>query len=92
MNLLLAYPAVDALAEEVGVAVVAGVLLDHVDKQLAQRDRLALPSLPTKSKSWSAMNSLANAISARQAAQASSTTAGSATAPLKSPSGSSGVW
>jgi pyridoxine 4-dehydrogenase len=33
---LLADPAVYALAEEVGVAVVPGVLLDHVDEELAQ--------------------------------------------------------
>src|SRR5689334_9323764 len=29
-------PAVDALPEEIGVAVVPGVLLDHVDQHLAQ--------------------------------------------------------
>src|SRR5262249_31583469 len=39
---LLAEATVDALAEQVGVPVVAGVLLDHVDDQLAQRDRLTL--------------------------------------------------
>jgi hypothetical protein len=33
---------VDAFAEQVGVPIVAGVLLDHVHEQLAQRDRLAL--------------------------------------------------
>jgi hypothetical protein len=30
----------DALTEQVGVPVVAGVLLDHVHQQLAQRDRV----------------------------------------------------
>src|SRR5690242_6374658 len=40
--MLLAEAPVDALAEQVGVPVVAGVLLDHVDEQLAQRDRLTL--------------------------------------------------
>ena len=39
---LLADPSVDALAEQVGVPVVAGVLLDHVHQQFAQRDRLPL--------------------------------------------------
>jgi hypothetical protein len=33
---LLAEAPVDALAEQVGVPVVAGVLLDHVHEQLAQ--------------------------------------------------------
>jgi hypothetical protein len=37
---LLADAPVDALAEQVGVSVVAGVLLDHVHQQLAQRDRI----------------------------------------------------
>src|SRR3954466_16180301 len=32
--------AVDALAQEVGVSAVTGVLLDHVDEHLAQPDRL----------------------------------------------------
>jgi len=36
---LLADAPVDALAEQVGVPVVAGVFLDHVHEQLAQRDR-----------------------------------------------------
>ena len=88
----LSEPAVDALAEQVGVAVVPGVLLDHVDEQFAQRDRLPVAGVPTKSRSWSRMNSSANAHSSRHAAHASSTTAGSGTAPLKSPSGSSSVW
>ena len=39
---LLADAAVDAFAEQVGVAVVAGVLLDHVHQELTQRHRLAL--------------------------------------------------
>jgi hypothetical protein len=39
---LLADAAVNPLADEVGVAVVAGVLLDHVDQDLSQRDRVAL--------------------------------------------------
>src|SRR5262245_66396715 len=39
---LLADAPVDALTEQVGVPVVAGVLLDHVHEQLAQRDRLTL--------------------------------------------------
>ena len=39
---LLADAPVDALAEQVSVPVVAGVLLDHVHEQLAQRDRLTL--------------------------------------------------
>jgi glycerophosphoryl diester phosphodiesterase len=38
---LLAYAAVDAFAEEIGVAVVAGVLLDHVDEELPEGDWLA---------------------------------------------------
>ena len=37
---LLADAAVDALPQQVGMAVVAGVLLDHVDQELPQRDRL----------------------------------------------------
>ena len=40
--MLLADAPVDALAEQVGVPVMAGVLLDHVHEQLAQRDRLTL--------------------------------------------------
>jgi hypothetical protein len=40
--MLLAEAPVDALAEQVGVPVVAGVLLDHVDEKLPQRDRLTL--------------------------------------------------
>jgi hypothetical protein len=39
---LLADAAVDPLAEQVGVAEVAGVLLDHVEYHLAQRDRGAV--------------------------------------------------
>jgi hypothetical protein len=39
-GVLLADAPVDALAEQVGVPVVAGVLLDHVNEQLTQRDRL----------------------------------------------------
>jgi hypothetical protein len=35
---LLADAPVDALAEQVGVPVVAGALLDHVHEQFAQRD------------------------------------------------------
>lgn len=39
---LLADAAVDPLAEQVGVAEVAGVLLDHVEYHLAQRDGSAV--------------------------------------------------
>jgi hypothetical protein len=39
---LLADAPLDALPEQVGVPVAAGVLLDHVHEQLAQRDRLTL--------------------------------------------------
>jgi DNA-binding NarL/FixJ family response regulator len=39
---LLAYAAVYAFAEEVGVAVVARVFLDHVHEEFPERDRLAL--------------------------------------------------
>jgi len=39
---LLADAPVDALAEQIGVPVMARVLLDHVHHQLAQRDRLTL--------------------------------------------------
>jgi hypothetical protein len=39
---LLADAPVDALAEQVSMPVMAGVLLDHVNEQLAQRDRLTL--------------------------------------------------
>src|SRR5580700_811286 len=38
---LLAYASVDPLAQQVGVAHVAGVLLDHSDQRLAQRHRAA---------------------------------------------------
>src|SRR2546430_1283765 len=34
--------AVDALAEQVGVAIVPGVLLDHVGEDVAERERLAV--------------------------------------------------
>src|SRR4051812_3823889 len=40
---LLADPAVDPLADQVGVPVVPGVLLHHVHEQLPQRDRLPAP-------------------------------------------------
>ena len=49
-------------------------------------------SLPTKPRSWSRVNRSAKAISSRHASCASATTAGSATAPLKSASGSASVW
>ncbi len=39
---LLAHAPVDALAQQVGVPVMAGVLLDHVHEKLAQRDRRTL--------------------------------------------------
>jgi hypothetical protein len=39
---LLADAAVDSLAEQIGVAEVAGVLLDHVEDHLAQRDGRAV--------------------------------------------------
>ncbi len=39
---LLADAAVDPLAEQIGVAEVAGVLLDHVEYHLAQRDGRAV--------------------------------------------------
>src|SRR6266571_1138633 len=41
---LLAHPPVDPLAQQVGVAVVPGVLLHHVHHYLAQRDR-SLPGI-----------------------------------------------
>ena len=40
---LLPRPAVDTLAQEIGVAIVAGILLDHVNHDPAQRDRLPIP-------------------------------------------------
>jgi sarcosine oxidase, subunit beta len=49
-------------------------------------------SRPTKPRSWSRVNCSAKAISSRHAARASWTTAGSATASLKSASGSAAVW
>jgi len=36
---LLSDASIDSLAEQVGVAVVAGILLDHVDQEFAQGDR-----------------------------------------------------
>ena len=38
---LLAHPTVDAFAEEVGMAGVTGVLLDHVHEHFAQTDHAA---------------------------------------------------
>jgi len=35
---LLAHPPVDALPQQIGMAAMAGVLLDHVDQHLPHRD------------------------------------------------------
>ena len=79
--------AVDALAEEVGVAVVAGVLLDHVDEHPAQRDvGRRLSPVPDVVERRERRRDLARvAHSARQYANASSTSAVSTSS--KSPSG-----
>jgi len=42
----LADTSIDALTQQVGVTVVAGVLLDHVDQQLPERYRLACAITP----------------------------------------------
>jgi hypothetical protein len=42
----LTHPAVDLFAQEVGMTVVTGVLLDHVNEYLAQRDSRSLPEDP----------------------------------------------
>ncbi len=39
MDELLAYASVNPLAQQVGVTEVAGVLVDHFEQHLAQRDR-----------------------------------------------------
>ena len=49
-------------------------------------------SRPTKPRSWSRVNCSAKAISSCHAVHATSTAAGSATAPVKSASGSASVW
>ena len=46
---LLTDAAVDPLPQEVGMAIVAGVLLDHVDQELSQRDRSAGAVTPQRS-------------------------------------------
>jgi hypothetical protein len=82
--------AVDAFPKHVGVAAVAGVLLNHVDQHRAQRRATAVRSKPSAPRSGeSATNFSAKATSPRQARPASSTTAGSATAPSQSASGTS---
>ena len=43
---LLTDPAIDAFAQQVCMAVVAGILLDHVNEQFAQRDRFARTVAP----------------------------------------------
>ena len=58
---LLADPSVDALAQQVGMPVVARVLLDHVYEELAQCDGLALGVRPRKPRSWPAGEPLGEA-------------------------------
>ena len=45
-RLSLAYASVDPFPQQVGVAAVAGVLLDHVDKHFAQRDGVSVSRSP----------------------------------------------
>ena len=44
--LSLAHASVDPFPQQVGVAAVAGVLLDHVDKHFAQRDGVSVSHSP----------------------------------------------
>jgi hypothetical protein len=79
--------AVDPLAERVGVAVVAGVLLDQVDEDPAQGDGAAPGVVPRDVEVGApARNRSAKATSARQAAQEAAMVPGSPVAP----SGSAG--
>ena len=88
---LLAGAAVDALAQQVGVAAVPGVLLDHVDDDLAQLDLVALPGRPARRGRRTGRRPRGRGPPRRATtSQASATTASSATAPLKSRSRSSG--
>ena len=66
--------AVHALAEQVGVAVVPGVLLDHVGQDPAEREPLATPQ-PLVSSDGAATRARAWSHSVRQAPNASATSA-----------------
>jgi hypothetical protein len=87
---LLADAAVNPLAEQVGVAEVAGVLLDHVEYHLAQRGGGAILHGGADGEVWRPGDELLREgdllVPARQA---SATTAGSATAPAQSASSTS---
>jgi hypothetical protein len=80
-RVLLAGAPVDALAEQVGVPVVAGVFLDHVHERLAQRDRLTFGVAAGEVQVVVAGELLGEGNLLAPRRPASSTTAGSATAP-----------
>ena len=85
--LSLADACVDPFPQQVGVAAVAGVLLDHLDNHFAQRDGVSVSHSPADAEAGEpATNFSAKATSSRQACQASFTTAGPATAPARSAS------
>jgi hypothetical protein len=84
---LLADAPVDAPTEQIGVPVKARVLLDHVHQQLAQPDRLTLGVAAREAEIVITGELFREGDLLPPAAYASATTAGSATAPLKSASG-----
>lgn len=87
---LLTDAAVDPLAEQVGVAEVACVLLDHVEYHLAQRDGRAILHRTSDGEIGRARDELlCKGDLLAPARQASATTAGSATAPAQSASSTS---
>ncbi len=90
-GVLLADAPVDALAEQVGVPVVAGVLLDHVHEPLAQRDRLTLAVAAGEAEVVAAGELLGEGDLLAPRRPRLLQRAGSATAPLKSASGSASV-
>ena len=87
-GVLLADAPVDALAEQVGVPVVAGVLLDHVH---AQRDRLTRGVAAGEAEVVTARELLGEGDLLAPRRPRLLQRAGSATAPLKSASGSASV-
>jgi hypothetical protein len=90
LPLLLTEAAVGTFPQQVGVAAMAGVHLNHVDQHRAQFRAAAvrLEALTPRSGE-SATNFSAKATSSCQSRQASSTSARSATAPSHSASGTS---
>src|SRR5215475_8519098 len=92
VSALLAEAPVDALAEQVGVPVVAGVLLDHVHEQLAQRDRLTLGVVADEAEVVVPGELLGEGDLLAPGRPRLPDHGRSATAPLKSASGSASVW